>query len=173
VSRDAASAVEAANTSLYTAVESADLDLMGALWLDGPEAESVVCVHPGWPPLHGRSEVLRSWAAIMAGTPYVQFFLTDVEVSVHGDAAVVTCTENVLTGGDGGASFGFPGGRVAATNVFRRSDGGWRLWVHHASPVLSALEDDDASDAGQDRGQGPDDDPGGTSGGASGEGGAS
>lgn len=167
MSRDAATAVEAANTSLYTAVESADLDLMGALWMDGPEAESVVCVHPGWPPLHGRSEVLRSWAAIMAGTPYVQFFLTDVQVSVQGDAAVVTCTENVLTGGDGGASFGFPGGRVAATNVFRRSDGGWRLWVHHASPVLSALDDEDPAEPGR-----TDEDSGGTPGGEPGGGGA-
>ncbi|MGN6244582.1 MAG: nuclear transport factor 2 family protein [Motilibacteraceae bacterium] len=169
MTRDAASAVEAANTSLYTAVESADLDLMGALWLDGSEGDSVVCVHPGWPPLHGRSEVLRSWAAIMAGTSYVQFFLTDVQVSVQGDAAVVTCTENVLTGEEGGgSSFGFPGGRVATTNVFRRTAGGWRLWVHHASPVLSALEEEasdasDASDAtgsGPDLGRGPQDRPG-------------
>lgn len=142
MSRDAAGAVEAANTSLYAAVESADLDLMGALWMDGPDADAVVCVHPGWPPLHGRPEVLRSWAAIMAGTPYVQFFLTDVQVSVQGDTAVVTCTENVLTGGEEGGSFGFPGGRVATTNLFKRTTGGWRLWVHHASPVLSALEEE-------------------------------
>ena len=133
-------AVETANTALYTAVESGDLDLMGAVWLDEPDAGTVVCVHPGWPPLRGRAEIMRSWAAIMAGTPYIQFFLTDVSVHAHGDVAVVTCTENILTGmedpSDGTSGF-VGGGRVAATNVFRRTPAGWRLWVHHASPVLS------------------------------------
>ena len=38
----------------------------------------VSCVHPGWPVLTGRGEVLRSYALIMANTEYIQFFLTDV-----------------------------------------------------------------------------------------------
>lgn len=129
-------AVRTANTALYTAVEHGDLDLMEAVWLNGPEAEGVLCVHPGWPPLRGRAEVLRSWAAIMAGTPYIQFFLTDVAVQVSGDVAVLTCLENTLTGGEDPAT-GLSGAKVAATNVFRRTPGGWRLWVHHASPVLT------------------------------------
>ena len=37
-----------------------------------------VCVHPGWPPVPRPGQVLRSWALVMAGTPYIQFFLTDV-----------------------------------------------------------------------------------------------
>ena len=56
-------------------------------------------VHPGWPVLRGRGEVLRSYALIMANTDYIQFFLTDVEVAVAGDTALVTCTENILSGG--------------------------------------------------------------------------
>jgi ketosteroid isomerase-like protein len=136
-------AVEAANRALYTAVETADLDLMGALWLDTPYAADVVCVHPGWSPLRGRAEVLRSWAAVMAGTGYVQFFLTDVAVRVGGDVAVVTCAENILTGVEdhAGSPAGFAGGRVVATNVFRRTTGGWRLWVHHASPIAASQEE--------------------------------
>jgi hypothetical protein len=49
--------------------------------------------------LTGRGEVLRSYALIMANTEYIQFFLTDVHVSVTGDTALVTCTENILSGG--------------------------------------------------------------------------
>jgi len=30
-----------------------------------------------------------------------------------------------------------------ATNVFVRTSDGWRLWIHHASPVLSAAEAED------------------------------
>jgi ketosteroid isomerase-like protein len=88
--------VEATNLAMYEAFESADVDRMAAVW-DDVAPEDVVCVHPGWPMLRGRDHVLRSWSAVMAGTDYIQFFLTDVQVSVLGDTAVVTCTENVLT----------------------------------------------------------------------------
>ena len=143
--RDEVAAVEAVNTALYAAVESGDLDLMNAVWLDGPDADALVCVHPGWSPLLGRTDVLRSWAAVMAGTPYIQFILTDLRVVVRGDTAIVSCTENILTGMDdpgSGEPAGFAGGRVAATNVFRRTSTGWRMWSHHSSPVLGDRDGD-------------------------------
>ena len=135
-------AVLRANQSLYDAFETGDIDLMNALWLDGPEAATVSCVHPGWSPLHGRDAVLRSWSMIMANTAYIQFVLTDVEAQVVGDVAVVTCAENMLTempatADDDPLEPGLAGGKAVATNVFRRTQGGWRLWMHHASPVLA------------------------------------
>ena len=128
----------AANTAFYQAIEHADLDLMAALWLDEPGLE-VHCVHPGTAPLRGRSEVMRSWAVVMAGVSYIQFFITDVAVQLAGDVAMVTCQENVLTGVDSpsGDPTGFAGGLAVATNVFRRTGSGWQMWLHHASPVLS------------------------------------
>lgn len=130
-------AVTAANTALYDAFEAGDIDLMGAVWLDD---DGVMCVHPGWSPVHGRGAVLRSWSMIMANTTYIQFVLTDVRVQVTGDVAVVTCGENMLTGLPvtlDEPSPGLGGGRAFATNVFRRTPTGWRLLVHHASPVLA------------------------------------
>ncbi|WP_019549267.1 nuclear transport factor 2 family protein [Streptomyces sulphureus] len=140
-------AVEAANTALYQAVEEGDLEALSALWLE----DGVTVVHPGWPVLSGRAEVLRSYALIMANTEYIQFFLTDVEVSVQGDTALVSCTENILSSGpedEDGAS-PLVGGLVVATNVFRHTtpdpaagdEGGWRLWSHHGSPVLVENEE--------------------------------
>lgn len=128
--------VESANAALYTAFETGDVDLMEAVW-DAEEPEALVCVHPGWPMLRGRTNVLRSWSAVMAGTEYIQFFLTDVQVVVAGDTAVVTCTENVLTSADVGDN-----AAVVATNIFVRRRGGWRLLVHHGSPVLGRLSSD-------------------------------
>ena len=125
--------VEAANTALYTAFETGDVDLMEAVW-DVEEPDALVCVHPGWPMLRGRTDVLRSWSAVMAGTDYIQFFLTDVQVVLAGQSAVVTCTENVLTSADVGEN-----ASVVATNVFVRRADGWRLVVHHGSPVLGRL----------------------------------
>ncbi|WP_052847149.1 nuclear transport factor 2 family protein [Streptomyces avicenniae] len=154
-------AVTAANTALYEALESADLDAMGARWLDH---EGISVVHPGWPVISGRGEVLRSYALIMANTEYIQFFLTDVEVSVIADTALVTCTENILSGGpaeEDGSAGPLVGGLVVATNVFRRApDGGWRLWSHHGSPVLidGDGEDGDEGPGGTRQGGGADDD---------------
>lgn len=139
-------AVEAANTALYEAVERGDLDAMGDLWLD----DEVNVVHPGWPVLTGRGEVLRSYALIMANTDYIQFFLTDVEVAVFGDTALVSCTENILSGGpaeEDGSAGPLVGGLVVATNLFRRAeDGSWKVWSHHGSPVLVEGEDEDGEE---------------------------
>ena len=131
---DEHAAVEAANTAFYTAFETADLDGMRDLWLEDGEA---LCVHPGALPVRGTPAIHRSWALIMANTPYIQFFLTDVEVSLDGDVAAVTCAENMLTAGDGHVE-GFRGGKALALNVFVRERGGWRMWIHQASPVGSA-----------------------------------
>jgi ketosteroid isomerase-like protein len=130
--------VEALNTAFYEAIETADLDTMRDLWLDDP---GTVCVHPGATPVRGAGPVSRSWALVMAHTAYIQFFLTDVEVAVHDGTATVTCTENVLTGDDQTGPDAFGGGRAVATNVFVSTPEGWRLWLHHASPVLVAGPD--------------------------------
>jgi ketosteroid isomerase-like protein len=137
------------NEDFYAAFENADLDAMDALWVSDGLADSVTCVHPGWPSLRGRDEVMRSWAMIMANTTYIQFVLTDVEVEVGTDFAVLTCVENILTAaedddGDGAAeSAEFAGAKGVATNLFRRTPAGWRLWVRHGSPVISDTSDDE------------------------------
>ncbi|MFJ1751011.1 nuclear transport factor 2 family protein [Streptomyces sp. NPDC088116] len=136
--------VELANTTFYDAMEHGDFEALSGLWLDGDD-ESVSCVHPGWPVLTGRAEVLRSYALIMANTEYIQFFLTDVVVSVWADTAVVTCTENILSGGpaeENGDLGPLVGQLVVATNVFRRTSEGWKIWSHHGSPVLAETDEE-------------------------------
>ncbi|MEU8824423.1 nuclear transport factor 2 family protein [Streptomyces sp. NPDC048636] len=147
--------VARANTALYEAMEQGDHEALERLWLAAPDTE-VSCVHPGWPVLRGRGEVLRSYALIMANTDYIQFFLTDVEVSVLADTALVTCTENILSGApaeEEGELGPLVGQLVVATNVFRRTDDGWKVWSHHGSPVLAESDDN-----GPEGPEGPDDD---------------
>ncbi len=131
---------EQANAAFYSAFENADLDAMRDLWLEDAET---LCVHPGAMPVRGTPAISRSWALIMANTPYIQFFLTDVETSVLGDVASVTCTENVLTADETTDDGAFNGAKAVATNVFVRTAEGWRLWIHHASPVLSGGHHED------------------------------
>ncbi|MFH9299200.1 nuclear transport factor 2 family protein [Streptomyces sp. NPDC017520] len=137
--------VEAANTAFYEALERGDHDELSGRWLPGEDL-TVSCVHPGWPVLTGRGEVLRSYALIMANTEYIQFFLTDVNIAMTDDTALVTCTENILSGGpaeEGNALGPLVGQLVVATNVFRRTADGWKLWSHHGSPVLTESDEDD------------------------------
>ncbi|MGW7196910.1 nuclear transport factor 2 family protein [Streptomyces chryseus] len=140
--------VEQANTAFYEAVERGDFEELSVIWLD----DEISCVHPGWPVLSGRGEVLRSYALIMANTEYIQFFLTDVKVTVLGDTALVVCTENTLSGGpaeEAGELGPLVGQLIVATNVFRRTEDGWKLWSHHGSPVLTenGEEEDDETPA--------------------------
>ncbi|MEU9609383.1 nuclear transport factor 2 family protein [Streptomyces sp. NPDC048057] len=142
--------VEEANTAYYEAMERGDTVAMAELWL---AADDVSCVHPGWPVLQSRGEVLRSYAVIMEHTEYIQFFLTDVRASVAADTAVVTCTENILSGGPAeevGELGPLVGQHVVATNVFRRTPAGWRLWSHHGSPVLAEGYPDESGVGGVD-----------------------
>jgi ketosteroid isomerase-like protein len=127
-----------ANTEFYAAIESGDVGRIEALWDDG---DDVACVHPGWPPVRGKSRVLRSWAVIMANTAYIQFFPTGVDVAITGDVAVVACEHSLLAGSTDAEGELGETARVVATNVFRRRPQGWRLWAHHASPVMTASED--------------------------------
>ena len=136
-------AVTEVNRAFYQAFEAGDLDAMQRLWVEDAEA---LCIHPGALPVRGSAAISRSWALIMANTPYIQFFLTDVEVSVLGDpgrVASVTCTENVLTADDTTEEGAFAGAKAVATNVFVRAEDGWRLWIHHASPVMSGGHHED------------------------------
>jgi hypothetical protein len=69
----------------------------------------------------------------------------------------VTCTEDILSGGPAepdGSAGELVGGLVVATNVFRRTAGGWRLWSHHGSPVLSEGDEGEPGDGDDGTGEG-------------------
>ncbi len=113
-------ALLSANDEFYEAFNQRDLGRMEALWAT---SASIVCVHPGWPALIGRSEVMRSWRGILANPRAPKVRCTGATAHVYGDAAFVVCTEVV----DDEA--------LVATNVFCREDGAWKLVHHHAGPT--------------------------------------
>lgn len=118
--------VLAANQAFYDAHEQRDLGAMDDVWVHGDE---VACIHPGWPILRGWDDVRRSWEGIFNGPGRNQFVITNVAVTLTDALAIVTLDENLL---DARAQ-----GTVAATNVFRRDADGWRMTLHHGSPVMA------------------------------------
>jgi ketosteroid isomerase-like protein len=134
---DAADEVRAANGAYYAAFEALDLDAMSAMW---EHSDRVSVTHPGWPTLHGWARVIGSWEAIFTNTAYIQFVLTDEVVTVAGDLAWVSLDENILQSsgsadGGGADTEELSGARIAATNLYTRSPEGWRMLLHHGSPV--------------------------------------
>ncbi|MCD9200099.1 nuclear transport factor 2 family protein [Aeromicrobium wangtongii] len=134
----------AVHRAFYDAVETGDVDLMASLWVDHPR---VSCVHPGAAPLRGTSAVLRSWTVLMAQVSYIQFFLTDVDVTTlpigaqEPTTAVIVCTENILSGEGMSSPEAFAGGKALCTSILvrdlsgGRTAGDWKFWSRHASPI--------------------------------------
>src|SRR5215510_544353 len=56
-------ALEFANDAFYQAFSAASLDAMEAVWAEQP---NVFCIHPGWPPITNRAEVMASWKEILS-----------------------------------------------------------------------------------------------------------
>jgi len=118
--------VEEANARFYRAFETLDIEEMDRVWVHG---EHACCVHPGWPLLRGWDAVRTSWQRIFANTGEMRFTLADVNVTVGGDLAWVTCTENILSEVNGRVAVT----SILATNLFERGADGWRIVHHHAS----------------------------------------
>ena len=121
-------AVLAVNAAFYAAFESLSIEDMDAVWA---HEEPVLCVHPGWPLLSTREQVIESWRRIFENASLMRFDITGAQVVVEGDAAWVSCTENLTQVLDGRVVEA----KIQATNLFRRRLGEWRVAHHHGSAV--------------------------------------
>ena len=117
-----------ANATFYQALEGLDLAAMDGVWL---HEGWVRCVHPGWDALTGWGAVRRSWERIFQGTEWMRVTPTDVQAQVDGEVGIVCCAENITAKGEQGVGVA----SALATNLFRRTADGWRLFHHHASPA--------------------------------------
>jgi ketosteroid isomerase-like protein len=122
--------VLAANRAFYDAFEALDMERMAACW---SSAEDVACLHPGGPWQRGWDEVREGWEAIMANTGYIEFEIAGAAVTRVDPVAWVTCSERITTAGAGGAP---AVAEIAATNLFVLETTGWRIALHHPSPVV-------------------------------------
>ncbi len=116
-------AVLRANDAFYAAFASADFAAMAEVWAHD---DGIACAHPGWNVLTGYRDVMESWRTILEGGAAPRISYRSARARLLGTAAFVTCNEVV------------EGGLLAATNVFARNDGGWRMLHHHAGPCATA-----------------------------------
>jgi ketosteroid isomerase-like protein len=119
---------EEAQQAFYQAIERADLAQMMDVWA---EDDDIVCIHPGGPRHTGIDEIRESWRRIFTRGPELKFKLL-AERSVPGRMLSVHSVVERIAYVRGG----FPPASAIATNIFVHSDDrGWKMLVHHASPI--------------------------------------
>ena len=116
-----------AEVAFYEALEAADAEAMMEVWA---EDEEIVCIHPGGPRLSGFVDVRASWVEIFAGGRRLEVQVSHQVVLGGMMLAVHSVRENISVKGETRSSM-----PVAATNAYLRTGNGWRMILHHASPV--------------------------------------
>ena len=113
-------------TQFYEALQRGDIDALMAVWSDD---EDIVCVHPGGPRIVGAAAIRATFDSIFSNGS-IPVRAERVRTLATGHCEVHSVLERVDIPTDEGVSTAW----VIATNVFVRTDHGWRLVAHHASP---------------------------------------
>jgi len=121
---DTPAAIEQA---FYEALEHADLDGLMALWSDD---EEIVYIPPGGTRLAGHHAVRTAWRETFANGP-VHARPTKPQTMQTPSVAIHSVIEQVLVN-NGGATAVV---NLVASNVYVKGPNGWRLVLHHASPL--------------------------------------
>ena len=82
----------------------------------------ILCIHPGWPALTERKDVMESWRRILEnpGQPGMDFY--NASALVVGNIVIVTCYEELSDS------------IMVATNAFIEERGEIKLFHHQAGP---------------------------------------
>jgi len=121
-----------AEAAFYEAFMKQDLEAMMAVWADDDE---VYCVHPRGPRVTGVAQVRESWRQIFASAQSLRFQVREQHLLQAMMVSVHSVYEHVSMGGETRAR-----GCVLATNIYMRTERGWRMMVHHASPAPAVEE---------------------------------
>lgn len=116
-----------AEAAFYDAFTKGDLDAMMEVWADD---DDIYCIHPGDARMSGVVQVRESWRKIFAAGQSLRFqlrgqhYVNGMMLSAH------SVYEHINVAGETR-----PRGPMIATNIYLRTEHGWRMVAHHASPV--------------------------------------
>ncbi|MBT9569468.1 MAG: nuclear transport factor 2 family protein [Thiobacillus sp.] len=121
------SSPEAAEAAFYSAFEARDLDAMMNTW---SMSDGIVCIHPLAAPLNGRGPVAAGWKSIFEAAEQFQIQVELAHEAREAGLVIRVVREYLAIGQE--AESRPP---ILATNIYQRADDGWRLILHHASPL--------------------------------------
>lgn len=111
-----------ATDAFYLAFANKDVVAMDALWAT---SVAVVCIHPGWPRLTERTQIMDSWENILGNPDQTGPQAYDMSATLWGDCVGVTCYEALGSG------------VILASKLFVLQDNECRLVMHQGSPCQS------------------------------------
>ena len=116
---------EEAEDAFYRAFQNRDAAAMMQVWA---EDEGIVCIHPTVSRLEGPAVIGRRWQNIFEHSPEMEFTISDATRTREGNIAVHVVYEHIRL--QKNERHQAP---VVATNIYRLTDKGWRMILHHAS----------------------------------------
>lgn len=114
--------VEAA---FYEAFVKRDLDAMMEVWADD---DDIYCVHPGSVRISGIGHIRESWRQLFADGQDLRFSLHEQQTIHTMMLAVHSVYEHLSVAGQSRTRQ-----PMIATNVYQRTERGWRMVAHHAA----------------------------------------
>lgn len=122
------SSAEEVEVAFYDALARADLEAMMAVWAEDDEP---VCIHPGGPRLHGLPAIRDAWQQLFASGTRLRIRLTDLLVQESPMFIVRNLIEELSVEDIARQAPNV----VLATNIYASGPQGWRMVLHHASPM--------------------------------------
>ena len=116
-----------AENAFYTAFANTDLEGMMAVWL---ESEALICIHPVGGKITGQKAVRASWGEVFRGSAGLRFRLAEVSRTQDALLAIHVLHEYITVPGEN-----VERQPMVATNIYQLTQDGWRMILHHASPV--------------------------------------
>jgi uncharacterized protein (TIGR02246 family) len=113
----------------YEALQKGNLEEIMSTWADD---ETVVCIHPMGSALEGRAAVRDGWQVICESDQTLMFNVVSVRYEESEQLAVHVVREEITMAGDPPKE-----ALMLATNVYRNTEDGWRMVLHHSSPGAS------------------------------------
>ena len=117
--------------AFYDAFQRCHLEDMMSVWA---EDDNIVCIHPGGPKLCGVEAVRESWEQVFKNQPDWDFRLSNGQCIEDELLSIHQVQENIYNQGQ-------MQGAVIATNLFHYTSLGWRMMLHHASPLPETASD--------------------------------
>ena len=122
---------ESAESAYYQAFMQGDQEALMSVWLMD---EAIECIHPFGPRLTGYKAVYSSWQEVLQQSRGMTIELQHCLRVESDDLAVHTLLEIMSWEHE---EEGEETAEINTTNVYRKTDEGWFMIAHHASPAPS------------------------------------
>lgn len=125
-----------AEKAFYLAFQQSDIEMMMSIWCKDCEA---ICIHPGGPRLEGLENIRKSWEQIFSYERPLTFEVNQKKVVIEKNIALHHVIETIFVNNELQSE-------IIATNIYLKTNDGWKMVLHHASPELHTNINQDDND---------------------------